>query len=121
MHPSEQAGLSQVHGTRQAEVLREMGGVIAQPLSAIYQCSWLSGEIPENWRLASVTPIYEKGHKEDLGNYRPVSLTSVPGKITEQIILGKITQHMHGIQGNQAQHCFMIGSSCLTNLICFYG
>ena len=74
-------------------------GVIAKPLSAIYQCSWLSGETPENWRLASVTPIYEKGHKEDLGNYRPVSLTSVPGKITEQIVLGKITQHMHGIQG----------------------
>ena len=61
-------------------VMRELAGVIAEPLSAIYQRSWLSGEVPEDWRLADVTPIYKKGHKEDLGNYRPVSLTSVPGK-----------------------------------------
>ena len=78
-------------------VLRKLAGVIAEPLSAIYQCSWLSGEVPEDWRLADVTPIYKKGHKEDLGNYRPVSLTSVPGKVMEQIILGEITRHVHGI------------------------
>jgi len=57
--------------------------VIAEPLSAIYQHSWLSGEVPEDWRLADVTPIYQKGRKEDLRNYRPVSLTSVPGKVME--------------------------------------
>ena len=67
-------------------VLRELAGVIAKLLSAIYQHSWLSGEVPEDWRLADVTPIYKKGHKEDLGNYRPVSLTSVPGKVMEQMI-----------------------------------
>ena len=67
-------------------VLRELVRMIAKPLSAIYQCSWLSGEVPEDWRLADVTPIYRKGYKEDLGNYRPVSLTSVPGKVMEQMI-----------------------------------
>jgi len=102
MHPSEQAGLSQVHGTRQAEVLREMVGVIAKPLSAIYQCSWLSGEIPENWRLASVTPIYEKGHKEDLGNYRPVSLTSVSEMVMEQIVLTAVRVGQSGDQALSA-------------------
>ena len=73
-------------------VLRELAGVIAEPLSAIYQCSWLSGEVPEDWKLADVTHVYKKGRKDDPGNYRPVSLTSVPGKVMEQIILGEITR-----------------------------
>ena len=63
-------------------VLRELAGVIAEPFLAIYQHSWMSGEVPENWRLADVTPIY-KDCKEDMGNYRPISLISVPGKVVE--------------------------------------
>ena len=66
-------------------VLRELAEVIAEPLCIIYQHSLLTGEVPKDWRLASVTPIYKKGCKEDLGNYRPISLTSVPGKVMEQV------------------------------------
>ena len=69
-----------------------------------------------------MTPICKKSHKEDLWNYRPVSLTSVPGKVTKQIIWGEITWHVRGIQGiRPSQHGFMKGRSCLTNLISFYG
>ncbi|GAB0179960.1 mitochondrial enolase superfamily member 1 [Grus japonensis] len=66
-------------------------------------------------------PIHRKGWKEDLGDYRSVSLTSVPGKVMEQFILSAITQH---VQDNQvirpSQHGFMKGRSCLTNLISSY-
>ena len=70
-------GLDRLH----PRVLRELVGVIAELLSAIYQCSWLSGGVPEDWRLADVTPIYKKDRREDPGNYRPVSLTSYQGKL----------------------------------------
>ncbi|KAK4830657.1 hypothetical protein QYF61_012537 [Mycteria americana] len=99
-------------------VLRELAEVLTKPLSIIYQQSWLTGEVPADWRLANVTPIYKKGQKEDPGNYRPVSLTSVLGKLMEQINLSAITQH---VQDNQmirpSQQGFMKGRSCLTNLI----
>ncbi|KFQ12409.1 hypothetical protein N330_12757, partial [Leptosomus discolor] len=75
-------------------VLKELAGVLTKPLSIIYQISWLNGEVPVDWRIANVTPIYKKGRKEDLGNYRPVSLTLVPGKVMEQIILRTITSHL---------------------------
>ena len=67
-------------------MLSELVDVIAKLLSTVYQHSWSVGEVLEDWRLASVTPIYKKGCKEDQGNYRPVSLSSVPQKVMEQIV-----------------------------------
>ncbi|PKU28707.1 rna-directed dna polymerase from mobile element hypothetical protein [Limosa lapponica baueri] len=74
-------------------VLRELAEMLTKPFFIIYQESWLIGGVPVDWRLANVRPIHKKGHKEDAGNNRPVSLTSVPGKVVERIILGAITQH----------------------------
>ncbi|KAK4818597.1 hypothetical protein QYF61_015459 [Mycteria americana] len=101
--------------------LDELADVLTKPLSIIYQQSWLTGEVPVDWRLANVTPIFKKGRKEDPGNYRPVSLTSVPGKLMEQIILSAITRHVEDNQGiKPSQHGFRKGRFCLTNLISFY-
>ncbi|KAK4818855.1 hypothetical protein QYF61_020074 [Mycteria americana] len=102
-------------------VLKELAEVLTKLLSIIYQQSWLTGEVPADWRLANVTPIFKKGRKEDPGNYRPVSLTSVLGKLMEQIILSAITRHVENNQGlKPSQHGFRKGRSCLTNLISFY-
>lgn len=48
------------------------------------------------WHPARVNPtgIHKRDWKEDLGNYKAVALTLVPGKVTGQIILSAITQHM---------------------------
>ncbi|KFV94548.1 hypothetical protein N327_11702, partial [Fulmarus glacialis] len=78
--------------------LKKLVEVLTKPLSTIYQQSWLTREVPVDWKLANVTPIYKKGWKEDPGNYRPVILTSVPGKVMEQIILSAIRWH---VQDNQ--------------------
>jgi len=64
-------------------VLTELADIIVRPLSIIFEKSWRSGDIPEDWKKANVTHIYKKGLKEDRGNYRPISLTSVCGKVME--------------------------------------
>lgn len=69
--------------------------------------------------MVKVTPIFKKGLKKDPGDYRPISLTSVPGKVMEWILLGAITSQMKHMVG-KSQHRFTTGKLCLTNLIAFY-
>ena len=67
-------------------VLKELADVIMGPLSIIFPWSWESGEVPVGSELANVIAILKKSKKEDPGNYRPVSLTSVPGKTMEKLL-----------------------------------
>ena len=94
---------------------------IVDPLVVIFQNSLDSGIVPTDWRVANVSPLFKKGGRVKTGNYRPLSLTSVLGKLLESIIKGFITRHLEG-SGiiRQSQHGFTKGKLCLTNLLEFF-
>ena len=101
-------------------LLQELVEEVATPLSHIFTKSMAEGAVPEDWRIANVTPIFKKGKKARTGNYRPFSLTSVPGKIMEHVIKESLQSHLtRNSLIRKTQHGFMQNKSCTTNLLEF--
>ena len=99
-------------------VLQKTAEASSNPLTLIFNRSLSTGELPDDWRTANVTPIHKKGDKTDPSNYRPVSLTSQVCKVLETIVRRHLVAHLdrNNILSDK-QHGFREGRSCLTNLL----
>ncbi len=77
--------------------------------------------IPDDWKTATITPIYKDGDKDDPANYRPISILPALSKILERIIHTQLYEHIdnNNVLSN-AQFRFRKGhstSSCILNLL----
>ena len=102
-------------------VIKEVMEEVTDHLLDIFNLSLETGELPRDWKVSNVTPIPKKGCRENPDNYRPISLTSVIGKIIETIIANRIVMHLeeHKLLLD-TQHGFRRKRSCLTNLLEFF-
>ena len=67
-------------------LLKSCAATLSAPLYRIFKQSLLEGVLPLAWKSSLVFPIFKKGSRQDLTNYRPVSLTSVLCKSFKRII-----------------------------------
>lgn len=99
-------------------VLKETAETICTPLALIFRKSLKEGCLPQSWKDANITPIHKKGKKDAVENYRPISLTSVIGKVMESLVRDAILKQL--ISNDllcEAQHGFLPGRSCITQLL----
>ena len=76
-----------------------------------------TGEIPKEWSLANICPLFKKSDRSLACNYRPVSLTCVPCKLLEHILCSNIMAHLDEYKLlSDRQHAFRKGHSCETQL-----
>ena len=99
-------------------ILKALADELSQMLTYIFQQSYDTGNLPEDWLKARVTPVYKKEEKTNPANYRPISLTCICCKIMEHIVLSHINKHL---SANDIlcknQHGFRAKLSCETQLV----
>ena len=82
INPSETAGPDGIHGM----VLKNCASTLAKPLTIIFNISFVTGSIPNEWELASVVPVHKKDEKGSVENYRLISLTCLIINVCERCI-----------------------------------
>lgn len=111
---SKAQGPDKIHG----KVLKECAVSLAYPLSIIFNACFKSGIIPADWKTANIVPIFKKGSKSNVENYRPISLTSLVLKAFECIIRDELyTKCEHLLDSRQ--HGFLPKRSCTTQMVNF--
>ena len=82
LKPDKSSGMDMLH----PRLLREVREELAAPLAKILIKSLESMIVPNEWKTARISAIFKKRNKSLAGNYRPVSLTSVVGKVMERLV-----------------------------------
>ena len=73
------------------EMLKNLGPTGRQAILCLINMSWRTGDIPKVWRNAILSPILKKGKpQDDLNSYRPISITSCLGKLSERMVNGRL-------------------------------
>lgn len=97
-----------------------MADAVAKPLLYIKSCGDQE-KLLMTGKKSNIAPIFQKGRKDDHGNYWPFIFIAVLGKMTEQILLEAMVSHMDEKEVIwENQYSFTKGRSCLTNLVTFY-
>ena len=110
--PSKAPGPDGISG----QILKNCASALSFPLSLLFNISYHHGSLPEDWRSAHIVPIHKKGKKDDIENYRPVSLTSLVMKIFEKCVHTEIFEICKS-HITPTQHGFLPERSCVTQMI----
>ena len=99
-------------------MIKLCGNSICKRLSIIVKDCLSQGKFPHEWKKAIVVPVYKKGSKLSLENYRPISLLPICSKIFECLIYNEMFTFFtenNLISPNQSG--FRPGDSCVNQLL----
>jgi hypothetical protein len=101
-------------------LLKEGGSSLIAAIVVFFRLLLDEGNLPSEWKLATVVPIYKKGSRSDCKNYRPISLTCNLCKVFERLLKDYMLASLleNGLL-NSSQHGFLPGRSTSTALLSF--
>ena len=97
-----------------SRILKVAFKTLIPTLTNILNLSITTSEFPDAWKNATVVPIPKAGDKSKVGNYRPISLLPLPGKILEKIINTQVSNHLEQTEYfTERQHGFRTNRSTI--------
>ena len=84
-------GPDNIHGI----ILKTCSNFLARLLSILFKLIYNTGILPIEWKRANVVPVFKKGEKLNVENYRPISLTCISAKVMERIIYDELFCRTH--------------------------
>ena len=106
------------HDMISIRMLRVSGDAITESLFRIFKNCLKCGIFPDDWKKGIIVPIFKKGAKQNIKNYRPVSLLPICSKIFERIIYDNMSKYF--LDNNlitPKQSGFRPGDSCINQLL----
>lgn len=100
-----------------AFVIKDCAQIFAYPLSILFNLCISSSCFPSLWKRSKVCPVFKKGDKHDIANFRAISIICNFCKIFEILLHGSIYPKISN-QISVHQHGFMKQRSTITNLFC---
>jgi Reverse transcriptase (RNA-dependent DNA polymerase) len=91
---------------------------ISTPLYLLFNISLQLGVFPLYWKNAFIRPIYKSGERQNIVNYRGISIPSFIPKLLDGLVTAQISWHCRNIFVDE-QHGFLSGRSTVTNLMLY--
>ena len=100
-------------------LLKSCALALYEPLFHLFRSSLSSHQIPAEWRIHKITPVFKSGDRACVDNYRPLSLLCTASKVLERLIYDKCIDFLAG-SITSVQYGFMRNHSSLQQLLVFY-
>ena len=95
-----------------ANIIKVVAKEISEPLTHIFNLSFSSGIIPDNVKIALVTPIFKDNEENRFENYRPISVLTCFSKLLEKLMVKRLinfidknkilSKHQYGFRRNRS-------------------
>ena len=83
------------HDSISIRILKICGPPVTKPLSLLINNCLRDGVFPNDCKKANVIPVYKKGNKQLVSNYRPVSFLQICSKVFEKLMFDCIYDFLY--------------------------
>ena len=75
-------------------LLKAAADIIAPSLTYIFNLSLSKGVFPQDFKVAKVTPLFKSGSRDQVGNYRPISVLPIVAKVFEKEVHKQLYKYL---------------------------